>query len=377
MRRMGEAACDIEIFRDPLAARAVWRDLAPERRGSFYQSEAFLLNWLEIYGDTVEPWFVAARDAAGASALLPLGIFRFGPLRVAQFLGGKDSNYNLGLFRDPDAWSAEQVAGLLRAAARPPGGPHLYRLLNLPQRWDGRDNPLLRLPHQPSPSPAYCTALAEDGENLLAGKLSADTRKKMRKKEKRLTQMGALTCFRAAPDQGDALLDAYFRQKEQAYALGDAAHIARARKFYRALAGQGLELHALALDGRPIAILAAAANGSRLHGLFNSFDPDPEIAKSSPGDLLLARVLRDACARGLKTFDLGLGEARYKRMFCGEREAMADVLLAGRAAGALTRPILAAALRAKAAIKNDARLWGAIQRQRRRLARRADGAEAD
>lgn len=374
---MGEAACDIEIFHDPRAARTVWRELAPERCASFYQSEAFLLNWLETYGDKVQPWFVAARDAAGASALLPLGIFRFGPLRVAQFLGGKESNYNLGLFRDPDSWSAEQVAALLRAAARHPGGPHLYRLLNLPQSWNGGENPLLRLPHQTSPSPAYRTALAEDGDALLACKLSTDTRKKMRKKEKRLTQMGALTCFRAPPEQTDALLDIFFRQKQQAYALGDSAHVARAQKFYSALAGQGLELHVLALDGRPIAILAAALNGSRLHGMFNSFDPDPEIAKSSPGDLLLARVLRDACARGLKTFDLGLGEARYKRMFCGEREAMADVLFAGRAMGALARPILAAALRAKAAIKNDARLWAAIQRQRRRLARRADGAEAD
>ncbi len=85
--------------------------------------------------------------------------------------------------------------------------------------------------------------------------------------------------------------------------------------------------------GRPIAILAAGLNGERLQGLFNAFDPDPEIAKSSPGDLLLTRVLRDACARGLKCFDLGLGEARYKAMFCGEREAMADVVFAATSLG--------------------------------------------
>ncbi|MBB4199187.1 hypothetical protein CCR94_17600 [Rhodoblastus sphagnicola] len=367
-----EAFADIEIFRDPRQALADWRALAPERLASFCQSETFLLNWLAAHGAAVEPFFIAARDAAGAPvAMLQLGLYRFGPLRIAQFLGGKDSNYNLGLFRDPAAFSAADVAALLRAAARQPDGPHLYRLLNMPITWNGVENPLTRLPRQPSPSPAYCTALAEDGEAFLAGKLSPETRKKLRKKEKRLTDRGALTYFRAAPEQSDAILDAFFTQKQHSYALGDAEEIARKRKFYRGMAGQGLELelHVLALDGRPIAMLAAALNGDRLQGQFNSFDPDPEIAKSSPGDLLLMRILRESCARGLKTFDLGLGEARYKTMFCGEREEMVDVLFASSAAGALAKPILAASLRAKAAIKTNARLWPAIQRLRRRAAR--------
>ena len=364
------AFASIEIFRDPREARSVWRALSPERFGSFYQSEAFLLNWLTVFGAAATPFFIAARDEAGEPvALLPLGLRRYGPLRVAQFLGGKESNYNLGLFRDPDAFGARDVAALLRAAARPPGGPQLYRLLNLPKLWNGAANPLLRLPHQSSPSPAYRTALASDGEALLARKLSSDTRKKLRKKEKRLTDRGALSYFRAAPDQADAVLDAFFKQKQHNYALGDAEDIARARKFYRALAGEGLELHVLALDGRAIASLGAALNGGRLQGLFNAFDPDPEIAKSSPGDLLLTYVLRDACARGLRCFDLGLGEARYKAMFCGEREEMADVLFAPTLAGALAAPALAASLKAKVALKNNSRLWGVVQTLRRRAAR--------
>jgi CelD/BcsL family acetyltransferase involved in cellulose biosynthesis len=360
----------VEILRDPPAAEAVWRDLPPERFGSFFQSPAFLLNWLAIHGARVEPFFIVARDEAGeAVALLPLGLRRQGPLRVAQFLGGKESNYNLGLFRDPDAFDSETVASLLRAAARQPGGPHVYRLQNMPKCWNGRRNPLTRLPHQPSPSPAYCTALAEDGEALLARKLSADTRKKLRKKEKRLTEMGALTYFQAPPRQADAILETYFAQKRRNYALGDESAIVRARRFYLALAGHGLELHVLALDGRPIALLAAALNGTRLHGLINSFDADPDIAKSSPGDLLLTRVLRDACARGLTCFDLGIGEARYKAMFCGEREDMADAVFAPTAIGAAAAPIFSAMLKAKASIKANARLWGALRSLRRRAAR--------
>jgi len=358
----------VDVFRDPRDALDAWRALSPKRSGSYYQSEAFLLPWLEVYGGAVEPFFVVARAKGEPVSMLPLGLRRFGPLRIAEFLGGKHANYNMGLFRD----AAFDVADLLRAAARRPGGPHLYRLLNLPKVWSGAENPLLRLPHQASPSPAYCTALAGDGEAFLAQKLSADTRKKLRKKEKRLTDRGALAYFRAPVEQVDALLDVYFAQKQHNYALGSAQEIRRARAFYRGLAGQGLELHVLALDGRPIAMLAAARNGDRLQGLFNAFDPDPDIAKSSPGDLLLTRILRDACARGLQCFDLGLGEARYKAMFCGEREEMADVLFAATPSGALALPAFKAALAVKAAIKSNARLWGAIQRWRRGIARASD-----
>jgi CelD/BcsL family acetyltransferase involved in cellulose biosynthesis len=376
MSSLSAAFVKVEIFRDPRQALDAWRALAPERLGSFYQSETFLLNWLEVYGATVEPFFIVARDALGAPvALLPLGVRRYGPFRVAQFLGGREANYNLGLFRDPENFAADDLRALLRAAAHAPGGPHVYRLLSLPKIWNGAENPLVRLPHRPAASPAYCTALAADAEALLTEKLSADTRKKLRKKEKRLGELGALHYSRADTlEKAERALDLFFAQKQQNYSLGDKGDRAALRRFYGLLATQGLELHILALGERPIAILAAALNGDRLQGLFNSFDPDPEIARSSPGDLLLTRILRDCCARGLRTFDLGLGEARYKMMFCGQREEMADVLFAPGLAGAAAKPAFAGFLAAKAAIKNNPKLWVAIQTFRRRVARNRAGA---
>ena len=59
-----------------------------------------------------------ARDEAGQPvALLPFARAARGPLRFAVFLGGKDSNFNLGLFRPGGAWSRDDVAALLAAAA--------------------------------------------------------------------------------------------------------------------------------------------------------------------------------------------------------------------------------------------------------------------
>jgi CelD/BcsL family acetyltransferase involved in cellulose biosynthesis len=370
-------AC-VKVFADPREALDAWRALAPAVCGSFYQSEGFLLAWLEYCGRRrkVEPFFIVARDALGAPmALLPLGLFRFGPLRVAQFLGGKHSNANLGLFRADAAFSEKDLRLLLCEAAREKNGPHLYRLLNLPRVWRGAANPLVLLPHRSTASSGYATKLGTDGEGWLASRLSAETRRKLRKKEKRLAGMGELRHYRAeSPAQAGEILDAFFRQKRLRVAgLAEGAEAAATRSFYAALAAFGasgeppaLELHALSLNGRVIATFAAGFCGGRLQGLFNSYDADPDIARSSPGEILLSHVLRDACARKVAAFDLGLGEARYKTTFCDEIEGMADVVFAPGLAGFLAKPFFTAGLAAKTAIKRNPRLWGLVEHWRRR-----------
>jgi CelD/BcsL family acetyltransferase involved in cellulose biosynthesis len=373
---VGAAFARVEVFDDPARALDAWRDLTPEVYGSFYQSENFLLAWLDSFAarEKVRPFFILARDEGGAPlALLPLGLYRFGPLWVAQFLGGKHSNYNLGLFRADRLFTARELEDLLRAAARAvPHGPHLYRLVNLPVSWRGAASPLTLLPHRPAASNAFATRLAGDGEAFLAARLSADARKKLRKKEKRLATIGALRYFRAdSACEAEQIIDAYFGHKSRQ----GAGHIAQAQvdatyDFYRALArrdaGGTMEFHALALDGRLIAAMGAGRNGGRLQGMFISYESDPEIAKSSPGELLLSHVLRDACARKLSAFDLGIGEARYKHVFCDETEQLADVLFAPTPLGRAALPVFALAATMKTAIKRDPRLFALVRKWRAR-----------
>ena len=369
-----KAFARVEVFGDPAQVLAAWRELSPEKRGSFYQSERFVLSWFEIFGARrkATPFFVVARDDDGTPlAVLPLALFRLGPLRVAQFPGEKHSNYNLGLFRAGAEPSAEDLRRLLRAAARSaPAGPHLYRLLNLPLIWKRAANPLTRLDHRPAANLARAANLPEDGGAFLAGQLSADARKKLRKKEKRLAALGALRYFRAACGQEKAkVLDAFFAHKagRPEFRLAQ-DEIDAVRAFYGALAeGEGgAELHALAVGDRIVAALGAGANGGRLQGMFISYDPDPEIAKSSPGEILLAHVVRDACARKFSAFDLGIGEARYKADFCDEVEHLADALYAPTLFGRLALPVFALAASAKRLVKRNPKLLALAEKFRLR-----------
>lgn len=364
----------VAVFSDPAEALALWRDLDPELCASFYQSENFVLRWLEYCGRRrgAAPFFIAAYDASGAGvALLPLALFRFGPLRVAQFIGGGHANYNLGLFRSPAEFSTAELRRLLREAARQaPEGPHLYRLLNLPLAWRGAANPLCQLPHRPSADRAYAAALMDDGEAFLAAHLSGEQRKKWRKKAKRLAHMWAVQFLRAeTPELAKRVLDAYFEQKSQTLpGFAQASRADGTRAFHEALAASGaLELYAMMLDGRIVATFGAGLCGGRLQGLINSYDGDPDIARSSPGNLLIAHVVRDACARKHTAFDLGLGDAPYKTTFCNEIEPMANVILATGVAGALARPLFEAASTLKAMLKRRKRLIGVLGELQRRL----------
>jgi len=137
---------------------------------------------------------------------------------------------------------------------------------------------------------------------------SREAQKKLRKKAKRLEAMGPLAHRRAAdPDEVERFLAAFAAQRRarmRALGIADPYDGAEAQAFLERLALCGLaegaprlELHALLLGDRIVAAFGALSAGDRLSGLFISYDSDPEIARSSPGELMVHAVVREAIAR--------------------------------------------------------------------------------
>ena len=357
----------LDVFASFADARGDWETLFADAPASAYQSFGFARDWFETFGRArgLEPMIVVARQTAGARplALLGLCVSRIGPLRIAQFLGGKESNFNLGLFAAEARLDAPAIRALLRRAARAVG-VDLYRLANQPQAFEGVANPLALPGAAPSPSFAYGTSLPATSSALDA-RFSGDARKKLRKKQARLEKMGALVFeHRAEGARGREILEALLAQKAER--LQDASFDNGAmRDFVLGRCGGALEAHALTLDGRIIATYAGFTHRGRFSAMLNSFASDEEIARSSPGDLLLHSLLRDLIARGVGRFDLGVGEARYKNAVCDETIALVDTLVPATPLGALAAPMLAALTRAKRAVKQNPRLFASLTRLRR------------
>ena len=98
--------------------------------------------------------------------------------------------------------------------------------------------------------------------------------------------------------------------------------------------------------------------------MINSFDNDPEIGRTSPGDPLLMSMMETMCDRAFRAFDLGIGEARYKSSWCDHTDYLFDTLhpvtLKGRAY--VMRESFR--LRAKRFVKQNPWAWKLAQKAR-------------
>ncbi len=207
----------VEMFDALAAAEPHWRAL--ERANNLvtpYQGYDFLKFWQRHVGanNGVRPVIVVAFNSLGMPLFLwPFGVRKLGSLAVAEFLGGKHANFNMGLWRRDVAANitAADLRGVLQCLA---GRADIVKLINQPLTWAGSTNPFALLPHQAAANFGYSGALVPDFEALFRARTNSTTRKKMRKKERALASFGEVRFERAksAPEVR-RVLDAFFKQK--------------------------------------------------------------------------------------------------------------------------------------------------------------------
>lgn len=304
------------------------------------------------------------RDEEGRPLLLlPVSLRRRHGVAIAGPIGGKHANFNLPIMAQglSATLTAPDLKRLLIEAGRERLGADAFAFLNQPLDWHGEPNPLAAFGGAPSADAGYKLALEADADRTMARSFSGETRKKMRKKRRSLGDLGELRFWLARrPDEVETILTAFFRQKERRFReLGIANPFAEPMQaFVRAASLAGLdrgrpaiELYALSVGERIVATFGGSGDGRRLCGMFNSFDDSPDVARSSPGELLLADIIRHQCGIGRTVFDLGVGEARYKTSLCDEVEPLIDVLVPVTGRGRLYAAILARLVAAKHTIK--------------------------
>ncbi|MGV7033741.1 GNAT family N-acetyltransferase [Methylobacterium symbioticum] len=370
-RRARAGALSGDVLPDLAAAEIPWRALEalPGALGTPYQR----FDWAAAFAAALAPGeacrVLILRDAAErVRLLLPLVLRRRGGLTIASVIGGAHANYHLPLFsgRDAAALPAEELRLALRAAGRR-AGIDVIDLGNQPRTWDGTVNPLA-LGADPAPSDGYGMMLGPDPEASVRRAFGGDARKKLRSKERRLVETVGPLAYRCAEtaEERARFLAAFHAQKAARFAamgIGDPFADGAVRAFLdRAAAGEtpAIEVHALVAEttGRVLATFTGAVDAARFSGMTTSFEADPEVARSSPGDLLLQHLVRDQTARGRRSLDLGIGEARYKASVCDETIEIARPILAVTLRGHAYRAAAAALTRAKRRIKRDPRLAG-------------------
>jgi CelD/BcsL family acetyltransferase involved in cellulose biosynthesis len=366
------AASRIDVYARLDDARDDWRQLFACADCSAYQHYDFASSWLATLGRDrdIEPMIVVARDERGAPlALLPLATRQVFGLRIAEFLGGRESNFNMPLLRPGAALDFRSL--LLCAARAQEETPDLFYLRSQPLSFFCGENPLAHVAARPSPSFAYGARLPADQESL-ERRFSKRARKKLRHKERRLADLGEIGYeHRPQKERARKIIAALVAQKGarlSSMGVGDAGGFLSLRmaEFLTRLSDfELLETHALSVSGRIVAAYVGLPCAGRFSTLANSFDMTGEFARRSPGDLLLHALLRDCVDRGFTAFDLGVGEASYKDAVCEETIELYDGVLPVTPRGALAAPLLRSVLLAKRFVKQTPFIAGIVARTRR------------
>ncbi|MCJ2013942.1 GNAT family N-acetyltransferase [Methylobacterium sp. J-076] len=362
-------------------AESLWRatEAAPDCVATPYQRFAWVSAYLHETGEAASARVAVLRDPAGrVRMLLPLTVRRQNGLVLARTVGDTHANYHLPLFtRDAAAVPGEEIRAALVAAGRR-AGIDAFAFSHQPRIWEGAPNPLA-LGGEPEASDAYGLVLGPDPDATAKRVFSADARKKLRSKEKRLTEALGPVEYRMAGDGEEArtFLAAFYRQKAARFAgmgVRDPYAPEAIRRFLdRASSGPdpAMEVHGLrvAATGRILAVFGGAVNATRYSGMMTSFDADPEVGRYSPGDLLLHHLVREQTGRGRLGFDLGVGEARYKASICDETIALVESVWPVTVRGHAFALVRQGLTRLKRRVKGDPRLFAAASRVRSLLRR--------
>lgn len=384
---------EVEIFDSMAPLEAEWRILERDNLASLHQSYDWCLPWVEIFR---RPLAIIRGSIDGRTAfILPLEIIRSRGVRRAEFIGGQHSNINTGLFSkeflpngDLTAAQTAAVASALR------GKVDLAILRNVPLEWRGRTSPLGSLPAIENQNHAFQLPFLENFETSLKQVNAKRRRKKFKHQSRILEAKGGYEYLIAAPDQQDALLDQFFRQKAIRFreaglpdVFADAPTRATMHRLLRRRESDSvnatLQMHALRLkgehEGHVAAIAALSRKGDHVICQFASID-ESLVAEASPGELLFWLMIERLHKEGVALFDFGIGDQIYKRSWCPVETTQHDLLLPISAVGHAAATMQRGIIRAKTAIKSNRQVYAFIQRLRSRhvaATAEADTAEKD
>ncbi len=353
----------VDIVTDLAQAEPVWRAL--EDATQFftpYQRFDLLGPWQSLVGAREgTPLIVVAYDGERRPLLLmPLTLTRAHGVRVARFMGGKHTTFNMALW---DRDFAREVAAAdlaeLVSALRMQDVADVLVLTQQPRHWHDILNPFATLPKQPCAND--CPVLSMVPGDPPQNRISNSFRRRLKSKERKLQAPGYRYHVATSQADVDRILDWFFRVKPMRMAeqrLPNVFAEPGVEEFIRIACGAPLaggrviDIHALECDDEVIAMFAGVADGHRFSMMFNTYTMSAR-SRYSPGLILMRNIIDHYAGRKYRALDLGVGSDDYKRLFCKGDEPIFDSFIALSARGRLAATAMSAFNRIKRRVKRN------------------------
>ncbi len=318
-----------------------WRQVASRLNAGHrtaFQHVDWLGAWYDAFSD-VAPLIAVVFDVATGKdiAVVPMISHVRRGIRIVEFadLGVSDNNAPI-LAPDAalDAGATDAINEALIDALRAlPDRLDLLRLRKMPGRIDGKPNPLVALGRFGSSSLNGNLVLMGDDY----GAYQASIKRMQMPRCWRVFSRHEGARFEIATDAARAheLLDVMDEQQQarmqklgSRFVLNDESHA----RFYREVARRGIAesyavVSALVCDAGVIGTSFGVRQDATYYLLRISHAGDP-WSSCSPGLLVIERTMAALHARGVRRFDLSIGNQDYKRRFGAERVPLTDVSVA-------------------------------------------------
>jgi CelD/BcsL family acetyltransferase involved in cellulose biosynthesis len=291
-------------------------------------------EWALPWAENFCPNTLCALAIYGGNELLGLALwFRYTQKteRRIAFVGGGDSDYHEVLYRP--GWAQVVVGSLHEHLIDTRGGWDRCDFEQLPT-----ESPLAsHLPAQPlcfertegDPCPVLCI---DDSTSAVAG-VPVHQLARYRKCLRRAERRGRVSLHLSESEAVPQALDDLFRFHTSRWQPRGSAGTTMGPEneaFLRAVAGRfahssTLRLYALRFDDRNVAVLYGFISKNTMFCYLQGFDQD--LAKYSPGMLIVGSVIHRAAEEGLRTVDFLRGSEPYKFAWGGRSRATSVVRL--------------------------------------------------
>jgi CelD/BcsL family acetyltransferase involved in cellulose biosynthesis len=366
----------VDIVSDFAEVETIWRDFEARQLSTPYQRFDLLAAWQREIGvrESAKPCIVVAYDVDGrALVLLPLALRAKHGVRIASFMGGKHTTFNMALW-DREFAREASVTDLkaLLSGMRAKSSADVLALTQQPRHWQDDLNPFVLWPRQRSANdcPLLTMVPGDPPEN----RISNSFRRRMKTKERKLHGPGYRHHIAEADADIDRLLDWFFQVKPLRMAEqklpdvfaepGVADFVRNACRARLPGGGRIIDIHALECDDEVIAIFAGVADGHRFSMMFNTYTMS-ERSRYSPGLILMRHIIDHYAERNYRALDLGIGSDDYKRLFCKADEAIFDSFVPLTARGRIVAITMSGFNRLKRQVKHNEVLLAWAQRLRR------------
>ncbi len=366
----------VEMHSDISLLKLEWQALEQNASCNIYQTYTWVNIALETLHKCDTPLIITGRLNGRLEMILPF-VVTGKWLKILKWVGDSHTNIGNGLFSNEFLKRGESVdIDFLKSVVQKIHGGLLHtKLINQQFKINGSPDPLLAMPWQQGVNSFFKMDLSGGFDALLKAGNAKRKKSRFRSRVKQAEASGGYEFTRVdSHDEAEAAIGEFISLKEQRFAelgISDVFACRNADTFIRKIAKtptvsgiNPLVLFILKIGGKTRAIFAGGVIGKTINGQLNAISVD-ELSRIGPGELLLHLAAKELAEDGFDTFDLGVGNERYKRSWC-QHELVTRTTIVALTPMAIPLAAFDRALHGlKRSVRNNPFLWKFIKTLRR------------